>query len=110
MSTQTFIDWFFAWASHMHIDFRQKCQMCPEDQIISVLACDATKIGISFKNSFVKPIETAELNEIVQTPTRRFDRSFIYNSELSDPKQFSEAKHILKRFVFLFFQLKILMI
>ncbi|XP_065653453.1 uncharacterized protein LOC136080565 isoform X2 [Hydra vulgaris] len=97
MSTQTFIDWFFAWASHMHIDFRQKCQMCPEDQVISVLACDATKIGISFKNSFVKPIETAELNEIVQTSSRRFDRSFIYNSELSDPKQFSEARAHLKK-------------
>nr|XP_047137215.1 uncharacterized protein LOC105847614 isoform X3 [Hydra vulgaris] len=97
MSTQTFIDWFFAWASHMHIDFRQKCQMCPEDQIISVLACDATKIGISFKNSFVKPIETAELNEIIQTPSRRFDRSFIYNSELSDPKRFSDARAHLKK-------------
>nr|XP_047139151.1 uncharacterized protein LOC124815053 [Hydra vulgaris] len=32
MSTQTFIDWFFAWASHMHIDFREKCHMCPENQ------------------------------------------------------------------------------
>nr|XP_047139907.1 uncharacterized protein LOC100198017 isoform X1 [Hydra vulgaris] len=96
MSTQTFIDWFFAWASHMHIDFRQKCQMCPEDQLISVLACDATKIGINFKNSFVKPIESAELNELVETPSRRLDRSFIYNSELSDPKQFSDARTHLK--------------
>ncbi|XP_047139988.1 uncharacterized protein LOC124815374 [Hydra vulgaris] len=97
MSTQTFIDWFFAWASHMHIDFREKCHMCPENQQIPVLACDATKIGISLKNSFVKPIESAELYEIVPTPLRRLDRSFIFNSEKLDSKQFSEARAHLKK-------------
>nr|XP_047124683.1 uncharacterized protein LOC124807139 isoform X2 [Hydra vulgaris] len=97
MSTQTFIDWFFAWASHMHIDFREKCHMCPENQQIPVLACDATKIGISFKNSFVKPIESPELNEIIPTPLRRLDRSFIFNSIKLDSKQFSDARVYLRK-------------
>ena len=46
MSLQTFIEWFFGWASHMEIDFCQVCEVCGDSP--KVLACDVTKIGIGF--------------------------------------------------------------
>uniref|UniRef100_A0A7M5UHH5 HMG domain-containing protein n=2 Tax=Clytia hemisphaerica TaxID=252671 RepID=A0A7M5UHH5_9CNID len=55
MSLQTFIKWFFGWASAMNIDFRMGCKGCGENP--KVLACDGTKIGTNFKNVFVTPIE-----------------------------------------------------
>ena len=44
MSPPVFRDWFFAWASHMQVDFRSQCPGCPDNP--KVLACDATKVGI----------------------------------------------------------------
>ena len=44
MSVPTFIDWFYAWASGMKIEFRETCKWC--DGKPSVLACDETKVGI----------------------------------------------------------------
>ena len=54
MSLPTFIDWFFARASRMKIDFRQRCSHCVDRS--KILACDGMKIGINFKNTFVRPI------------------------------------------------------
>ena len=56
MSLKTFIDFFFAWASRMKIEFREKCPGCEESP--SYLACDGTKLGINFRNTFVSPVET----------------------------------------------------
>ena len=72
MSLHTFIDWFFGWSSRMKIDFRQSCDWCGESP--NVLACDASKIGITFKNTFVKPIEDPEVSEVVATLNKRLDR------------------------------------
>ena len=58
MSLSTFIDWFFAWASRMKIEFRQRYSHCGDRS--KILACDGTKIGTNFKNIFVRPIETIE--------------------------------------------------
>ena len=55
---QTFINWFFAWASRMRIDFRKGCFWWKGSA--RILACDGTKIGIGFRNTFVAPIEYAE--------------------------------------------------
>jgi len=55
MSFPLFIDWFFAWASRMKIDFREACKWFEGDIRV---ACDGTKLGIGFKNTFVTPIET----------------------------------------------------
>lgn len=43
MSTPTFINWWFAWASAMNIDFREKCTHCGPSCVS--LVCDGTKIG-----------------------------------------------------------------
>ena len=59
MSVQTFIKWFFAWASRMQVEFREMCHGC--QGVPKILACDGTKIGIGFKQSFVTPIETPSL-------------------------------------------------
>ena len=75
MSLQTFIDWFFGWASRMRIDFREQCYWCGSDP--PSLACDGTEIGIGFKNVFVKPIETPKSGPALATPNRLLDRCFI---------------------------------
>ena len=68
MSVLTFIDWFFAWASGMKIECRETCKWCDGNQ--SVLACDGTKVGINFKNTFVAPGNTHEIT----SPSRRYNR------------------------------------
>jgi len=75
MSKQTFIDWFFAWSSRMRIDFRKQCAACEGN--IEILACDATKIGMGFRNTFVTPIETPEINVVPEISLKRHDRCFL---------------------------------
>ena len=50
----------------MKIDFRQRCHMC--DGELKIVAGDATKIGMGFKNTFVCPIETPE--KVYETNSR----------------------------------------
>ncbi|XP_057294962.1 uncharacterized protein LOC130623486 [Hydractinia symbiolongicarpus] len=78
MSSRTFIAWWFAWASHMKIDFRMSCSWCGGK--CSSLACDGTKIGLNFKQAFVSPIERSNESEILETKLRRLDRCFIPTS------------------------------
>jgi len=74
MSVQTFIDWFFGWASSMQLDFRVGCKSCGDDP--KVLACDGTKIGTCFKNVAIKPIETP-VSSFPEQRSRRLDRCVI---------------------------------
>ncbi|XP_047144680.2 uncharacterized protein LOC124818179 [Hydra vulgaris] len=90
MSNSVFISWFFGWTSHMGIDFREQCTMCGDSN--RILACDGTKLGIGFKQTFVKPIETPEIEEVSKTTFRRFDRCFIPNTKEKDPKDFAQAR------------------
>ena len=79
----------------MKIDFRQPCYWCG-DNSRKILACDATKIGIGFKSTFVKPIETPEIHDsVVRTPNRRLDRCFITNAT-SNSAVFNNARKRLK--------------
>ena len=73
----------------MKIDFRQPCSWCGHSP--KVLACDATKIGIGFKNTFVKPIETPELTDVIPTPNKRHDRCFIFNASTGSKEAKSYA-------------------
>lgn len=77
MSRNTFIKWWFSWASSMKINFRKKCFGCGDK--LKCLAADGTKIGITLKQSDVVPIETAE-GEPIKTLTRRYGRTFINNN------------------------------
>ena len=95
MSTQTFIDWFFAWASHMNIEFREKCHWCGDQS--PLVACDGTKIGIGLRNAFVEPIETTTNNKAIPTPNRRYDRTFITNLDPKNSGIFKEARMLLKK-------------
>nr|XP_047123638.1 uncharacterized protein LOC124806623 [Hydra vulgaris]XP_047123639.1 uncharacterized protein LOC124806623 [Hydra vulgaris]XP_047123640.1 uncharacterized protein LOC124806623 [Hydra vulgaris] len=94
MSNSVFIDWFFGWASHMGIDFREQCTMCGNSN--HILACDGTKLGIGFKQTFVKAIETPEIDEVPETTFRRFDRCFIPNTKEKDPKDFAHARKVIR--------------
>lgn len=97
MSIQTFINWFFSWASAMNVDFRENgCKLCPGQP--KILACDGTKIGIGFKNTYVNPIETPELDTVLQEQTRRFDRCFLANqtSDAAVKKCYRNAREELK--------------
>lgn len=93
MSVQTFINWFFGWASRMRLEFREKCEFCPDGPL--TLACDGTKIGINFKNAFVTAIETPESNEMLQNHLRRLDRCFIKTMCKKEAKKASEARSTL---------------
>ena len=92
MSVPTFIEWFFAWASAMKIDFREPCKFCEGKPY--VLACDGTKIGINFKNTFVSPIERPQTSVEIQAPNRLLDRCFIKTNVKTDKvrKLFSQAR------------------
>ena len=90
MSVPVFIDWFFAWISHMEIDFRQPCYWCGGKS--NILACDGTKIGIGFKNTFVKPIERPEKLELVETKLKRLDRCFLFNTRENEPRYFQKCR------------------
>ena len=76
MSPQTFIAWWFSWSSKFKIDFRQPCSICKYNP--KFLACDGTKIGISFKNANISPIEKATTEELIDPCHRRNDRSFLF--------------------------------
>lgn len=84
MSPQTFISWWFSWSSKFKIDFRKPCSICKYNP--KFLACDGTKIGISFKNADINPIETATAAELIDPSHRRNDRSFI-NYDVNHPEQ-----------------------
>ena len=92
MSVNTFIDWFFAWASRMNIDFRRGCYQC--GGISKILACDGTKLGTQFANTFVSPIETAtcEVPESFKQ-TKRHDRCFLYHPDDTESSKKMYAKH-----------------
>ena len=94
-SLQMFIEWFFGWASHMEIDFRQVCEVCGDSP--KVLACDGTKIGIGFKHSFIRPIEESD-SEIQTQQSRRLDRYFLFNPNQNPTvfRQYAAARKYLK--------------
>ena len=94
MSVPVFIDWFFAWVSRMEIDFRQPCYWCGGTS--KLLACDGTKLGIGFKNAFVKPIESKEKDGVVKTQFRRLDRCFIFNTQEHQPSYYQKAREDLE--------------
>ena len=76
VSSTSFKKWFFSWSSYQKIEFREKCSGCTQGP--QVLACDATKIGISVASRNIKPIEDYSSNdETLETKNRRFTRCFI---------------------------------
>ena len=96
MDLNTFISWFFAWASRMRIDFRMPCEGCNGPP--KVLACDGTKIGIGFRNTFVTPIETPTKPAPASSNGRRLDRCFL-SCETKDPETkrlYSKARSYLR--------------
>ena len=78
MAVNTFIKWWFCWASAMNIDFRERCFSCGND--IRLLTADGTKLGITLKQASVVPIETSEEEQCHSTTLRRFDRTLITNT------------------------------
>ena len=73
-------------------DFRRGCQQC--GGVSKVLACDGTKLGTQFSNTFVSPIETATftvLNTFIQK--KRHNRCFLYNPLDNDLTKRIFARH-----------------
>jgi len=99
LSINTFIEFFFAWASRMNLEFRESCSGCEGSP--TVLACDGTKLGINFRNTFVSPIETPSYSvstDFVQT--RRHDRCFIVNqgNTVEDKRKYARLRLHLKSY------------
>ena len=74
MSHQTFTDWIFSWLSQFIIDLRNACVDC--QYRLNVLACDATKLGVFFKNVYVFPVETPTKPDIYALQHTRSSRQF----------------------------------
>ena len=92
MSLNSFIKWWFSWASAMDIDFRQGCYSCGKD--INILAADGTKLGITMKQSSVIPMETVEDPTVIQTSNRRYDRTLVNNAmDKTNRKNISKYIH-----------------
>lgn len=101
MGLQTFVNWFFGWASRMINDFCKGCFWCKGAP--KIIACDGTKIGIGFKNprvSIVAPIENAEKRAPANALSpRRLDRCFLRPGNKSDSEQckiYAAARKVLR--------------
>ncbi|XP_069101637.1 uncharacterized protein [Argopecten irradians] len=78
MDPAVFLNWWFSWASNMKIDFRKPCDVCKFTP--NQLACDGTKVGISFRNAKFQTIEKPSEATVHPTLHRRLDRCFLKNS------------------------------
>ena len=85
LAVNTLIDWWFAWASAMNIDFIEQCFNCGNK--INALAADGTKLGITLKQSNIVPLECEKDHNVVATPKKRYDRTLINNANANNRKQ-----------------------
>ena len=85
MAANTLIDWWFACASAMDIDFIQQCFNCGNNS--NALAADGTKLSITLKQSNIVPLECEKDNNVVVTPKKRYDRTLINSANANDRKQ-----------------------
>ena len=85
MAVNTLIDWWFAWASAMDIDFIEQYFNCGNN--INALAADGTKLGINLKQSNIVPLECEIDNNAVTTPKKRYGRTLINNVKANNRKQ-----------------------
>ena len=85
MSKSTFVNWFFSWAASMKIDFRLSIGPNGESESCDpwcgnqpkYLACDATHIGIKYRNMNIKTLDAADSEVTVHVNHRRYDRVFL---------------------------------
>lgn len=76
MDAKSFRDWWFSWASHQDIEFREQCQWCGNEP--TILACDGTKIGITSSSCKIDPVEKKDKSGEISTISKRLDRCFIH--------------------------------
>ena len=74
-SVKTFIRVFFSWASNQCTEFREACNWCGFSP--KILACDATKIGISASSASINPIETPKNETPLKIKHRKNNRCFL---------------------------------
>ena len=91
MSRQTFTDYVFSWLASFRYDFRQVCDICGTNP--KILACDGTKLGMFFKNSFVIPIESPTCDMVPESKHTRTERQF-FSYSLKDSKSFKQEKRL----------------
>ena len=73
---KTFRSLFFSWAYYQKIDFRSPCHSCGNNP--KMLAADATRVGICFKNTSLMPLEKSDSSAAkITTQNKRFDRCFL---------------------------------
>ena len=98
MSVKTFIRVFFSWASNQCTDFREVCNWC--GFLPKILACDATKIGISASSANINPIETPKYEAPLKIKHRKNNRCLLpypsNDSVLSVKDRKDEEKKIIE--------------
>ena len=93
MQPPKFIEGWFGWGRYMELDFCRKCSSCKG---CDILACDGTKLGVSFSNAFVDPIKLLDDVTAIPKEMRRIDRCFIMTSEKSHPTFFQSLRSHLR--------------
>ena len=63
VDTKTFIRWWFAWASHQDIEFRNPCEWCGWQP--KILAGDETQVGIPLCKAAFVPINCYDPDKVV---------------------------------------------
>ena len=96
MDPKSFREWWFSWASHQAIEFRQQCTWCKDTP--SILACDGTKIGMTASATNIDPIERRANTDVLITSNRKLDRCFLSGNydNASDRKLSKEAREHLR--------------
>lgn len=86
ISETTFINWFFAWAGALQLDFRRDqdpfCKNNPR-----YLVGDGTHMGISGHHMNVIPIDDTECDTEIPVLHKRFNRVFLFESENANKKR-----------------------
>ena len=88
MSKNSFIKWWFSWASNFQQDFRQTCYICKNNP--KVLTCDGTKVGVGLRLTHVTPIEAPTSDSQVSESHKKNQRAFI-NFKTKDKDQIKKA-------------------
>ena len=91
MSIKTFIQWFFNWSACLNYDFiNQIDPVCGHTP--TLLACDATHIGIPFKQMDVTDISSPDTEEIVHPQHVRYERVFMPFHNHANKKEIRESR------------------
>ena len=90
MSPGEFIRWFFSWASHQKLEFRQQCIGCGSDP--KALVGYSVRIDTKTSSQNSSPFEEFKGERLLYSKHGKLDRCFLPDKNEEDPKITQEAR------------------